>query len=262
MMEFEDNLFLDTSTQINKHWADEETNKKVRADILGKKLRCSIYVEREYRCKVLNTLITSYNLLRKFREIEAARKHTEKLKREAILDALTYNVISRLFNKFNSVIPILRRLRDLIDGAWENFFYDGGIPKDLADMTGCARGDEVPQKLPKGYYLSIPTKCPDTCKICDFWQSKQDDLQNLAHINVSKFTKISDPKRTMSKIQKEAKDILGGKSPYDDTCRIVSDVVISIEARDSYPGITIHTMDYDFELLKEILKTNVRLFKA
>jgi hypothetical protein len=262
MMEFKDHFFLDTSTQISRHWADEETNKKVRADLFGKKLQCSIYVEREYCTKVVNTIIVIYNLLRKFEDIDAAKDHAEKLKREAVIDALTYNVIRRLFNKFNSVMPILRRLRDLIDGAWENFFYDGGIPKELVDTTGCTRGAEVPRRLPQGYYLSIPTKCPDTCKIYDFWQTKQDDLQNLSKVDTSKFTKTNDPDETMRQIQNESQAILGGKSPHGDSCRIVSDAVISIEARDSYPGITIHTMDYDLELLKGILNTQVRLFKA
>lgn len=258
-----DYFFLDTSTQIKRHWADEETNKKVQADLFKKKLRCSIYVEREYRTKILNTLIVIYNLFRKFENIEVAKQRTEKLEREGIFNTLAYNVVIRLFNRFNSVKPILRRLRELIEGAWENFFYDGGIPTALVDMTGCTRGAEVPQQLPQGYYLSIPTnKCPDNCKIYDFWQEKQDDLQNLAQIDASKFTKTNDPKGTMGKIQNEAQSVLGGKSPHGDSCRNVSDAIISIEARDGYPSITIHTMDYDFELLKDILSTQVRLFKV
>ena len=115
-------FFLDTSTQINRHWANEETNKKVRADLFGKKLSCSIYVEREYRCKILNTLITTHNILTKFDDIEAAKQRTEKLKLEGIFDDLVYNVIVRLFERFQSKKPIIRRLKNLIKGAWENFF--------------------------------------------------------------------------------------------------------------------------------------------
>jgi len=254
--------FLDTSTQINRHWADEEIKNKIRADLFKKILRCSIYVEREYRTKVLNTLINIYNILRKHEDIEAAKKRTEKLKQDGIFDTLTYNVIRRLFKRFNSIKPILRRLRSLIEGAWENLFYDGGIPSALADMTGCTRGAEAPQKLPQGYYLSISThKCPDNCNISDFWKTKHSDLQNLAGINLGSFTQTNDPKATMEKIQQQAQAILDGKSPYNGSCRIMSDAVISIEARDSYPGIKIHTMDHDFELLKEILNTKVRFLR-
>ena len=116
--------FLDTSTQINRHWADEGIKNKIRADLFKKKLRCSIYVEREYRTKVLNTLIDIYNILRKYKDIEVAKKRTEKLKQEGIFDTLTCNVIKRLFNRFNSIKPILSRLKSLIEGTWENFFYD------------------------------------------------------------------------------------------------------------------------------------------
>jgi len=255
--------FLDTSTQIERHWADEEISRKVRDDLFGKKLRCSIYVEREYRTKVLNTLIDIYNLFRKFEDIQVAKQRAEKLQQDGIFNTLTYNVVRRLFNRFNSVKPILRRIRGLIEGTWVNFFYDGGIPMALVDMTGCTRGAEVPQQLPQGYYLSIPTnKCPDNCKIYDFWKEKQDDLQNLAQIDTSKFTKTNDHKGTMREIQNEAQSILSGKSPYGDSCRNVSDAIISIEARDGYPGITIHTMDHDFELLKNILNTKVRFLKV
>ena len=66
----------------------------------------------------------------------------------------------------------------------------------------------------------------------------------------------------MKKIKEEAQAIVGGKSPHGEPCRTISDAVISIEARDSYPSITIHTMDYDFELLKNILNTQVRFFKV
>lgn len=253
--------FLDTSTQINRHWSDEETNNKVRADLLGKKLRCSIYVEREYRCKVLNTLITAHNVLIKSEDIRTAKERTEKLKRNGIFDYLVYNTIKRLFKRFNSKKPIIRRLKNLIEGAWENFFYDA-VPKALCDMTNCTRGSDAPQLLDHGYYLEVSRKCPQNCKICEFWQSKQNDLQNLAEIDTSKFTKTNDPKGTMNKIQAEAQAILGGKSAHGDPCRNLSDAVISIEARGSYPGITIHAMDYDFELLKNILNTQVRFLRV
>lgn len=254
-------FFLDTSTQINRHWANEETNKKVRADLFGKKLSCSIYVEREYRCKILNTLITTHNILTKFDDIEAAKQRTEKLKLEGIFDDLVYNVIVRLFERFQSKKPIIRRLKNLIKGAWENFFYDA-VSKSLCDMTNCTRGADSPQLLDHGYYLEISKKCPQNCKICEFWQAKQTDLQRLAKIDTSMFTQTNNHKGTMTSIQNEAQSILEGKSPHGAPCRIVSDAVISIEARDSYPGITIHTMDNDIELLKNILNTKVRFLKV
>lgn len=250
--------FLDTSTQINRHWADEETSQKVRADLLGSKLQCSIYVEREYRCRVLNTLISLHTFVTSSKDIQEAEKRLQKCKQD--IDSLVYNVGKLLLKKYNSKEPLLKYLKRLIEVDWENFFYDA-VCKSLCDMTNCNRGADAP-KYEQGYYLTIPAKCPDNCKICDFWKLKQADLQNLAQIDTSKFTKTNDPKDIMNKTQSEARAILGGKSPHGEPCRIVSDAVISIEARDSYPGITIHTMDSDFELLKNILNTKVRFLKV
>ena len=153
-MDNKNHFFLDTSTQIKRHWTDEDTKTKVRADLSGRKLRCSIYVEREYRCKVLNTIITIYNFVTKFEDMGKAKERTEKLKDNHIFDDLVYNAIKPLFERFNSKKPIIKRLKDLIDGAWENFFYDA-VPKALCDMTNCTRGAEAPQKLDSGYYLQI-----------------------------------------------------------------------------------------------------------
>lgn len=253
--------FLDTSTQISRHWSDEETNRKVRNDLMGKKLRCSIYVEREYRCRVLNSLINLHTFIMASNDVQEAEERLEKCKHKIHIDNLVYNVGKRLLKKYNSRNPLLKYLRRLIEADWENFFYDGGIPKALCDMTNCTRGADAP-KYKQGYYLTIPSKCPKNCNISDFWKSKGFDLKNLATIDQSLLTSANDPKGTMRTIKNEATEVLSGKSPHGDTCRKISDTVISIEARDSYPGITIHTMDDDFELIKRVLKTKVRFFKA
>jgi len=253
--------FLDTSTQISRHWDDKGTARKVRDDLFRKQLRCSIYVERQYRYRVLNALIFFHVIVTAEEDIGQAKKRLEECKHKIAVDDLVYKVGKRLFKKYGSKKPLLRYLRRLIEVDWENYFYDA-VSKPLCDMTNCNRGADSP-KYEQGYYLTIPRKCPDNCKICDFWKSKEDDLRNLSAIDPVMLTQTNDPKGTIGRIQTEAKTILGGKSPYGDSCsRTLSDVVISIEARDGYPGITIHTMDSDFELLKNILNTQVRFFKV
>lgn len=260
MVNSNEHLFLDTSTQINRHWSDQETNQKVRTDLFGKKLRCSIYVEREYRCKILYSLIYVHILVKQSKNIEEADYRLENLKND--IEELIYKIGKRLFRKYNSRKPVLKRLEMLIEFGWENYFYDGFSASTLCDMTNCTRGTETPKKSEQGYYFPIRRECPDNCNICNFWKSKQADLKNLAQIDTNKFNQFNDPKASMGKIQNEAQAILGGKSPHGDPCRTVSDAIISVEARDSYPGITIHTMDYDFDHLKDILNTQVRLFKV
>jgi hypothetical protein len=170
------------------------------------------------------------------------------------VEELVYKIGKRLLIKYNSPKPLLKYLAKLIEEDWENFFYDK-IQRPLCDITGCRRGANAPEY--KGdYYLSIETKCPTNCKIQDFWKYKESDLKNLAQ------TAIVDAKGTMQTIRAEAEAVLSGKNPHDDPCRVLSDAVISIEARDSYPGITIHSMDADFESLKPVLNTSVRHLKV
>jgi len=201
-----------------------------------------------------------YTFVTTSEDVQEAEERLEKCKHKVAIDNIVYNLGKRLLKKYNSQRPLLRYLRKLIEVDWGNFFYDS-VSKSLCDMTNCTRGADAP-KYEKGYYLTIPTKCPTNCKIREFWKSKEQDLQNIAGIDRSMFTQTNDPKGTMNQMHAEAKAVLGGKSPYSVPCITLSDAIISIEARDAYPGITIHTMDYDFELLKDILNTQVRFFKV
>ena len=252
--------FLDTSTQINRHWADEQISRQVRSDLAGNKLRTSIYVERQYRCRVLNAFISAHVFVTASDDIQEANKRLEKCRDEIGIDDLLYNVLRRVFRRYNSKKPLLRYLKRLIEVDWQNFFYDA-LSKPLCDMTNCTKGADAPE-YKQGYYFTISNKCPPDCNICDFWKAKEKDLQNLAATDPDETRQPTDPKGTIQQIRSEAQSILDGKSPRNERCRIVSDSIISIEARDSYPGITIHTMDSDFDNLKKILRTKVRFFKV
>jgi DNA-binding Lrp family transcriptional regulator len=259
-MMMSDNLyyFLDTSSQIARHWTDKHTKETVQSDLSGNKLRCSIYVEREYRCKILNSLIVIYSIVKQSKSLDDsladAENRLDKLRKDGVLEEFIYKIGKRLLRKYNSQKPLLKYLGKLIEVDWENYFYDR-VPRSLCDMTGCSRGADAPEY--KGdYYLSIEQKCPTNCKIQDFWKSKEADLKNLAQ------TVTVDAKGTMQAIRTEAEAVLSGKDPHDNPCRVLSDAVISIEARDGYPGITIHTMDADFEHLRPVLKTQIRHLKV
>ncbi len=68
-----------------------------------------------------------------------------------------------------------------------------------------------------------------------------------------KLDRINDPKGTLQKIKSVSKSILEGKSPHGKPCKEMSDAVIFIEAKASYPAIILHSMDSDFKLLGEVL---------
>jgi len=174
------------------------------------------------------------------------------------MDDLIYTTAKRLFSRYRSKKPLLRYLQRIIEVDWENYFYDR-VPRDLSNMTDCKRATQALERK-NGYYFPLPTSCPDDCGICEFWKAKRADLEQLAQMDASRLTKANDPKETVTQIQGEAQAVIRGKHPRGDPCHVLSDAVISIEARDAYPDCTIHTMDRDFDLLKHTLKTRARVF--
>lgn len=252
--------FLDTSTQISRHWAEGAVREQVRLDLSNGKLCCSTYVESQYRCRILNALVTLHILITNSSDLDEARARVEKCRDQGIVDSIIVATARRLFNRYNSRKPLLRYLSRMIEVDWENYFYDG-VPKDLSDMTKCKRGMQTIQRK-AAYYLPLPTCCPDDCGICDFWKTKTADLTQLAQMDASRLGKAEDPKETVTLIQDEAEAAISGKRPHGDACHVLSDAVISIEARDAYPEAEIHTMDRDFGLLKDTLKTRVRVFRV
>ena len=167
-------------------------------------------------------------------------------------------VVRRYFKQYNTIKPIVRRLKRLIENDWKNYFY-AGLTKPLCDLTNCTRGKVSLEKI-DNVYLPPSSKCLYSCQIKAFWQSKQHDLAKLSQIDTAKFTKINDPKGIMIEIQKVTELILNGQSPQGKFCQAISDAIISIEARDSYPDTPVHTTDYDFTHLGPILGVPVKYF--
>jgi len=241
--------FLDTSSQIARHWEGEGKKREVRGDLEGWKLQSSLYVEREYRCRILNSLITIHVLVKKLDSLEEAERRLDNIPG---FDPLIYVIAKRLFQKYGSQKPFLRCLRHLIEEDWRNYFYDK-VGQELVDMTKCTRGADAPVYVRElGLYKPISTKCAEGCEIADFWKAKAGDLAKLAEMEAN------DPKRNMGKVRSQGAAIVGGEAPEGNACRTLGDAVISIEARDGCPGSTIHTIDADFEYLSPVLKTRVR----
>jgi hypothetical protein len=166
---------------------------------------------------------------------------------------LPYKILRRYLSLYSSIKPVLRELRKLIESTWK-FHFLGNIKQDLFNITKCKFASED-AKPKNNFYLNISKKCPVDCNICEFWKSREQDLQTLRE---SKLDAVNDPKGKLKKIQNVADEIAKGASPHSDNCKSISDAVISLEARDSKQGIIIHSMDADFNLLGQIFKIHVR----
>jgi hypothetical protein len=239
--------FLDTSTQIARHWEGEQKIRKVQSDLEGWKLQSSVYVEREYRCRILNSLIKIHVLVKKSDSLEEAEGRLDNI---AGVERLIYVIAKRLFRKYQSVKPFLTCLKRWIEEDWENYFYDR-LGRELVDMTKCTRGVDAPGYV-RGLYKPISTKCLGGCEIADFWNAKAEDLKKLAAM------KANDAKGSMAEVRNQAAGVLQGNTAEGEACRTLGDAVISIEARDGCQGSIIHTMDADFESLSPVLETSVR----
>jgi hypothetical protein len=257
-----DCYFLDTSTQIERHWGDDPKKSSIQKDLSGKKLRCSLYVEREYRCKVLKTLALLYAIIKKSAAVSEATAISEAADRiekiQGMGQDLVYITGKRLLNQYKKIKPILRILKRWINNDWEDLFYDR-VPRAICNLTECTRGAESP-RYENEFFIPPATHCTPNCRIEAFCHDKQNDIVKLAGIDTALYTAANDPKGSMSSIQSNATAVRNGNSPHGEPCRTMSDAVISIEARDSYPDAAIHTMDYDFMHLSEYLGTKVRRF--
>ncbi len=221
----------------------------MQADLEGSSLKSSLYVEREYRCGILNSLIFIHVLVKKAHSLDEAEKRLDNIPG---VERLIRVIAKRLFRKYRSVKPFVTCLKRWIEEDWQNYFYDK-VVRELVDMTKCSRGAEAPVCVTRlGWYKPISTKCPGGCEIANFWNGHAGDLAKLAEMEVN------DAKGSMGEVRNQAAGVLQGNTAEGEACRTLGDAVISIEARDGCPGSTIHTMDADFESLSPVLKTSVR----
>lgn len=246
-------FFLETSTQISKTWEDEKIRRFLNNELSQKPCYSSVYVKNEYKLKIIKDSILVYNTTVNSGTLDEAESRLDSLMKRIGRrpGELPYKVFRRLFKQYNSKPPFLKKLEKIIESTWQSFFY-GHIKRTLFNLTECNSAQDNPSKKENGY-ITITSRCSSDCKINEFLTSQQSALNVLSNIDNAKLGKINDPKGTLKKIKSVSMAILGGASPHGKLCKEMSDAVISIEAKASYPTIILHSMDSDFKLLGEVL---------
>lgn len=249
MVEREGSFFLDTSTQINKNWEDDKIKLFLSRELSQKYCYSSVYVKNEYKYRILNDSVKVYNTIVSSDTLKEAES---RLNATLGSDSLPYKVFKRYFRELKLKERVLKRIEQLIDSTWQKHFGTY-IKSDLFDLIECKHAQNEPSKRGK-FYLDITEKCPSDCNIGGFLSTRQSDLKLLNNIDTSKLNSATDPYETLRNTQKVSGELLNGALPNGDRCKTISDSIISIEARDSHPGIIIHSMDSDLKLLCEVLK--------
>lgn len=257
MCKNQDAFFLDTSTQINKTWEDESVRKYLNNELSQKECYSSVYVRNQYKYRIIKDTVIAYNIIVQANTLEEAKERLEELHTQKIIKELPLKVFKRYFQDLNSKKRVLKRIELLIESKWKDYFF-GNIKQHLFDLTKCKYANGEAYKS-KNFYIDINDKCPEDCNVCDFLDTRQKDLKVFADIGEDVLDNAIDPKGTLKKAQEVSLSILNGDSPHGKHCKAISDAIIAIEARDSCPGITIHSMDNDFDLLGSVLGIDTKV---
>lgn len=228
MVERDGSFFLDTSTQISKHWEDDKIKLFLAEELPKKYCYSSVYVKNEYKYRILNDSILVYNVIVNSDTLGEAESRLNATKGP---DSLPCKAFRRYVRDLKSKEKVLQRIEKVIDSTWAKFF-GAYIESGLFDLTECTYAQKGPSKHGK-LYLDIKDTCPPDCNICGFLSTRHSDIKLLSDVDTSKLDSMTDHKDTLQKIKSVSTAILGGTSPHGKPCKDMSDAVISIEAKAS-----------------------------
>jgi len=259
-------LFLDTATQIARHWHSLPVCEEIQQQLGGCKLFCSRYVKCQYKATLLASIIKLHNLLVRSQNIlEAIQKATEARYSKEAGGKLTPGVLVLIvdiaywvWRQYNDYDEQVERLRDLIEDGWETFFYEN-IEKPLIDETNCAYADEDPAIGDSGLYRPIKVSCtqekPPECGIQEFWNNHCKELEILAKININSVEAKPKDKNELQNVKEHAGKITQGESPYGRRCTVyLSDAVVCLESTHCPEPVAVHSINKKhFRPLGEVL---------
>lgn len=272
-------FFLDTSSQIARHWDLPEIQEEIQAELADNPLYCCVYVLQQYKATLLNALIVLYDLLRYTDSVTEAMARSERpeWRRRAFgtgkeAEGKRIRQAAHCFfrmhpDKLPTKQEVLERLEKWIEDGWEDFFFDGFHDTELVDTTGCTRAADAPKRSPEGYYFPVDATCnkedPRDCKIREFWENNKEDLRKLSKIDYNSLPR-GKVKAQMQKLQEHAGKILESEKEtrQGQRCSVhMSDAIITIESRCTSELSTVHTTDNDFEPIGKCLNVKVHVYR-
>jgi len=258
-------LFLDTSTQIARHWHGDSKREEVRSQLEGRNLYCSLYVKCQYQATLLYSSIGLYNLLIRFNDLgRALRESSNYENKEIALISLTQNVqkiiqqVGLWMLEYRSNDEQKMRLEDLIEDVWETQFLER-IKEPLINETGCMYAKGKPEMGTSGVYNPIQKSCtlmnPHECKIREFWDKHRIMLEALCDMEIDSIEAEPKDKKELEKIKEQANKIRQGEPPHGQRCTVhLSDAIICLEATHCPETVAVHSINKrHFRPLGEVL---------
>ena len=258
-------LFLDTATQIARHWHSDSKREKIKTELEERNLYSSVFVKSEYKSTLLRAAIGLYNLLIRFKDLNRALRESDDYENAEIAGIkLTPNVQKRIQQVGHWMLEYCNyeeqklRLEDLIEDVWEGQFHRG-LNEPLIDETGCVYTEGAPEMGESGAYNPIDVSCtikkPAKCRIREFWDNHRIQLEVLANMNLNSIK--AEPKDTdeLEKVKEHAGRIINGESPHGRRCTVhLSDAIICIESTHCPEVVAVHsTNKKHFRPLGEVL---------
>ena len=214
------NLLLDTTIQIDRFLSSKERKEAINDVLKDNTLYSSTYVLGEYY-NLINDFLTLYSLFIRDKDIAETGRHiTEKTfgRSQSRVQKLYSNIIGWCEYDVNLIIDSLDNFLVQIVNV---FTYKLEMP--LINCTYCARA-----KQEINYDEEVPMlkkvrcrKNTDVCKICNFWNIRKEELDNLLTVNTNQ----------------KFMDILHmGKNKIEefkgDNCKAIGDVIICLETKE------------------------------
>lgn len=258
-------LFLDTATQVARHWHADSEREEIEQQLKDCNLYCSEYVKCQYKATLLNSIIGLYNLLLRHGDLKRALRESSRYINS--VDAgitLTQGVQKRIHEiglwliEMQSFDEQKNYLEDFIEQSWETYFSDG-IKEPLINETGCLYASDCPKKGKSGAYDPVQVICtksnPNNCKIKDFWQNHRVQLEILADMNIANIKSDLKDEQELISIKEGASKIIAGEAPHGKCCTVgLSDPIICIESTHCPEASAVHSINKKhFRPLCEVL---------
>jgi len=245
-------LFLDTATQIARHWHADSEKEEIKQQLEGLNLYCSEYVKCQYKATLLNSLILLYNLLSKFHDLPTALRETSRYENSKIAGGKLSPAVQKrirdvgLWLLQQSFEEQKSYLEDLIEQAWETFFLEG-IKEPLINQTNCLYANSQPNKGIRGYEpikITCTKATPHDCGINEFWKNHRVQLEILANMNISSIQSDLKDEKELTTIKSEASLIASGQPPHGERCTVtLSDAIICIESTHCPETSAVHSIN-------------------